>query len=452
MKSTAAALRDNLLQQARRFSTPVLPLNEQGQARTHRRGGLKTPRELFSRSTLWGWLASPYSAKCRALLHYKQITFADASPSALQLYCRIRPAVGRMIMPSIRLADGSWRQDSALICDEIEAEHPIPATRPSGAAQQLASSLLELHADEWLPIMALHFRWNRPDNASWAQREFGQHAFPLLPVNLGAHLVKPAANKMKSFRRAQGVLPETHPGIERYAVELVTNLEAHFRDTNQTFLLGARPCRGDFSLYGPLYAQLYRDPYSRALFAEAPHVVAWLERLHGHRCDESFPELPCRVPPDSNPANTYLSRDSVPSTLDPIFRGIFAEQWRFLHALSQSIDEHLDAQCEHSCDDAQPQRISLPRALHSLPFMIGGSAGKRRLLTYQAWRLQRPLDLYTALEVAPSRSLELQSVDAWLRRLDAIKQFCAVRPRWRLEREFKLPLAKEKFYASRLRM
>ena len=74
-------------------------------------------------------------------------------------------------MPTVRLSDGQWRQDSALICDEIEAEHPDPSTTPGGAAQQMAASLLELHADEWLPMLALHYRWNLPANAEWATRE-----------------------------------------------------------------------------------------------------------------------------------------------------------------------------------------------------------------------------------------------------------------------------------------
>lgn len=146
------------------------------QAKTHRRGGLKVASERFSRSTLYGWLVSPYTAKVRAQLAYKGISFTDASPSAVSLYGKVKPAVGRLIMPTMKLADGSWRQDSALICDEIEAEHPEPTTRPTGAAQQLASLLLELHADEWLPMLALHYRWDMPGNASWAQAEFGRCA------------------------------------------------------------------------------------------------------------------------------------------------------------------------------------------------------------------------------------------------------------------------------------
>jgi len=46
------------------------------------------------------------------------------------------------------------------------------------------------------------------------------------------------------------------------------------------FLFGARPNLAEFTLYGPLYAHLYRDPESGAIMkAKAPRVAAWTERL-----------------------------------------------------------------------------------------------------------------------------------------------------------------------------
>ena len=390
-------------------------------------------------STLYGWLVSPYTSKVRSMLAYKRIPFTDASPSALSLAFTVKPAVGRVIMPTMRLADGTWRQDSALICDEIEAAHPdSPPTKPPGAAQALASSLLELHADEWLPILALHYRWNVPGNAAWAAEEFGRCALPWAPRALATAVSRPFAAKMQSFRKVQGVAPCTHGGIEAFAAQLISTLEAHLR--SHPFLLGGAACRGDFALYGPIYSHLYRDPHSRSLFDGAPHVVSWLRRLHGHATDPAFPSEPAASPPSSPPSSpgAFLPADVVPATLDPIFRALFDEQWPFLAALSSALDEVRDRRPEDT-----PDACRVPRALGYAPFAVGGAEGERRLVSYQAWRLQRPLDAYRALELAPARSTELASADAWLTRLGARETFRALRPKWRLQRQSELPLPQE---------
>ena len=422
------------------------------QAKTHRRGGLKVATERFTGSTLYGWLVSPYTAKVRAHLAYKGVPFQDSSPSALQLFGRLQPAIGRLIMPTMKLSDGTWRQDSALICDEIDAEHTEPSSRPSGATQHLASMLLELHADEWLPMLALHHRWDNPVNAAWAQSEFGRCAFPLLPRALSGRLAKPMADRMRAIRSAQyGRDPATHDGIQSHARLLVRTLEEHLA-AGSPYLLGGRACRGDFALYGPLWAHLYRDPFWRgALFGDAPHVVSWMERLHGHTADPAFPELASRpAAPPAAPDGRYLPSDAVPEALDPIFRAIFAEQWVHLIELWAALDAHLDEAARETVGGGVEEDVRAPRALGAVPFQVGGCAGERRLLTYSAWRTQRPLDLYATLQLAPSRELELASVNRWLTRIGAMEAFASLRPRWRIERDWRLPSSKEKFRATRV--
>ena len=427
------------------------------QAKTHRRGGLQVARETYAGSSLFGWMVSPYTAKVRAHLAYKNVTFSDVAPSAFTIAGKISPAVGRVIMPTVQLADGTWRQDSALICDEIDREHPEPSTRPTGAAQQMAASLLELHADEWLPMLALHYRWDIPENAAWAQQEFGRSAFPLLPSVLSEHLAKPIADRMRALRSVHyGPEVATMRGIEAHATLLIAALETHL-SSGAPYLLGGRASRGDFALYGPLWAHLYRDPGCREqLFGEASHVVQWMERLHGHASDPAFPTMPCRIRRIGEPEGQFLPSDHVPEALDPLFRALFAEHWEHLRELSAALDAHLDEQAAAQRTDVQPvpgeaadSELHVPRALGSSAITVGGHEGCRRLLTYSAWRLQRPLDLYNQLQLAPSRSLELDSVNKWLLRLGALDTFASLRPRWRLERESALPNTKERFRARR---
>ena len=149
-----------------------------------RDGVASTKRKLadYSNCTLHGWLSSASSAKVRAMLAYKRIPFTDLEPSLEQLKASVAPNVGRVSMPAVRLEQAAeqgctggqdklgkalspfakrekrshsewWRQESAVICDDLEAAHPEHPTTPPGVCQRLAASLLELHGDAWLPML-----------------------------------------------------------------------------------------------------------------------------------------------------------------------------------------------------------------------------------------------------------------------------------------------------------
>ncbi len=318
----------------------------------------------------FGWIISPYSAKTRSYLRFKQIPFTDRAPSARQLATSIRSAVGKPIMPTIRRADGSWMQDSSEIIDTLEAEFPEPSLTPRGPTQRLVSLLIELHADEWLPMAALHYRWNREENARFALNEFARYGFPWLPAFLGRPLARPMAKRMASYLPLLGVSDATIPGLEAFTEQLISNLDQHFCD--HSYLLGGRPCLGDFALLGPLWAHLYRDPASRALFEETPSVVAWMKRL-------------------LNPTDEwggFMLNDEVPASLEPVLSGLFKEQFLYLQNLVAAINRY--------CDE-NPEATRVPRSLGDTDFVIGGIQGHRKLVTFSQWMAQRPLGLYQQL-------------------------------------------------------
>eukprot|EP00929_Paragymnodinium_shiwhaense_P120565 TRINITY_DN92518_c0_g1_i1.p1 TRINITY_DN92518_c0_g1~~TRINITY_DN92518_c0_g1_i1.p1 ORF type:complete len:400 (-),score=39.74 TRINITY_DN92518_c0_g1_i1:372-1571(-) len=383
--------------------------------------------------THYSWLLSPYSAKTRALLRYKKVAFDDVPPSATELYLsKIRPAVGRAIMPTARTPEGEWLQDSALIYDTIEERFPEPSTTPPGAAQQLASLLVELAADEWLTSLCLHYRWNLAGNAEWARKEFGRWGFPMLPERLASSLAGPIARKMQSYLPVLGISEATIPGIERFAADLIKTLDGHL--ASHSFLLGEVPCRGDFALFGPLWAHLYRDPHSRDLFDDAPHCRRWMRALHAH--DDTFGNEPNSAVKSDGSANRggqapgeagggcFLPDDVVPSSLDPFFVTIFKEQWPFLQAVMDGVDQYMS-------DHPSAQRV--PRVVGSARFCIGGAVGERKLLTFMHWKAQRPLRTFAALD-----GQELSSAELWLNRVRGLK---ALRrpPQYWLERIGWLP-------------
>ncbi len=338
---------------------------------------------MHERYLHFGWPVSPYSAKTRAYFRFKKLPFDDRCPTVAELMLRIRRKVGRPIMPTVLTPEGEWMQDTSEIIDALERRHPTPSIIPPGPTQRVASLLLELHGDEWLPTSALHYRWNVTANAAFALDEFAAYGFPRLPRRVGRLLVRPFAEKMRGYRSIVGIHPETTSGIERFTETLIAQLETHLAE--HPFLLGGRPCLGDFALFGPLWAHMFRDPGTTHLFAAAPHVRAWFERL---------------VRPVGAPG-AFAPDDAVPDTLDPIFRVLFAEQFPFVRALVSAID---------SWCDANPGAERVPRALGDHAFTIGGSAGQRRLVTFTQWMAQRPLAAYGALD-------DREAVDAWLARV-----------------------------------
>jgi len=330
----------------------------------------------------FGWPVSPYSAKTRSYLRWKQIPCTDVEVGALKLFTTIRRAVGRAVMPTVRRPNGTWMQDSSEIIDTFEHEFPTPSIVPVGPRQRIASLLLELHGDEWLPIVAMYTRWTIRENRSFARNEFARSGFPRMPKLLSRRLMAPIAKKMAAYLPILGVSEATGPGIEAFAQALIANLDAHFQV--HPYLLGTRPCLGDFALYGPLWAHCYRDPGSRHYFADAPAVVGWLERLT---------DLPVRP-------GTFLPGDVVPETLNPIFSTLFREQWPYIQTLVGAI--------ETWCSQ-HPAATRVPRALGDCRFEIGGYSGTRRLITFTQWMTQRPLEAYA--ELTPH---ERESVDTWL--------------------------------------
>ena len=129
---------------------------------------------------------------------------------------------------------------------------------------------------------------------------------------------------------------------------------------------------GDFGLIGPLYAHLYRDPYSGRLMQEqAPHVFAWVQRMID-------PEV-C--------SGEFLENDQVPDTLFPLLARMFKEQGP---VLMSTIDQVKIWSETH-------QEAQVPRALGSHAFCVEGVVEERRVFPFNQWMWQRPYDFFHEL-------------------------------------------------------
>ena len=69
---------------------------------------------------LYGWEVSPYTEKVEVYLKYKGIPFRTVRPSIYTLSRKIKPAVGKMIMPVVYINGKNHIQDATVIIDYFE--------------------------------------------------------------------------------------------------------------------------------------------------------------------------------------------------------------------------------------------------------------------------------------------------------------------------------------------
>lgn len=321
---------------------------------------------------VYGAEFSLYSGKLRSYLRKKGLDFEEIRPSILTYKRFIRPRTGVGYIPVLQTPEDEVVQDTTEIIGFLEECHPEPSVYPQTPSQRLVALLLEVYGDEWLIIPAMHYRWNFPEeNQPFIHDEFGGLLFPWLPQFMRRILGRRIGKRFAGFVPALGITEDTRAAVETSWLALLADLERHFAE--YSFLIGDRPCIGDFGLIGPLYAHLYRDPHpGRLMRQHAPNVCAWVERMMS-----------------SEPVSgDFLSDDEIPVTLMPILRRMATEQVPVLLDTVRRLAEW------HA---ANPETERIPRNLGRHRFRIEGVEGERAVLPFSLWMWQRPLDYVRAL-------------------------------------------------------
>lgn len=351
---------------------------------------------------LYGAPVSYFTAKIRPALRAKGVHFADLIATK-QIYRElIRARTGLAFIPVVTTPDGEIWQDTSEILDRLEARVPQPALVPPSAFLRVVASLLEVYADEFLLIPAMHYRWSFPESETKARGDFSA-------TNTDAEAANRFADRMKGSIVGLGVTPESAPAIEAHTRDLLGALERLFAE--QPFLLGERLSVADCALLGPLYAHLYLDAVpGRLLRARAPRVCGWIERANhpdpenvGAWSDDASAAERLR------PLLSLVGRDAAPLVLDSA---------RATEAWADTVERTGD---------------ELPRGVGRHATALRGVALERNTSPYTLWMLQRPQAIYKGLS-----DEERARVDGWLAGT-GLEAWLSHRPRVRLaKRGFKL--------------
>ena len=330
---------------------------------------LKEPIGKFF--TLYGWEVSPYTAKVRSYLQHKNIPFKTIAPNILDLKRTIEPRTGKMVMPVVVTPQGEMIQDSTVIIEYLEKKFPDNSVNPDTPKQYFVALLMELCGDEWLSMAALHYRWNYPENTHYILNQFGKNAFPYLPGYIQRKFASPFANKMRSYLPALGITSHMHEALETNTHKILSLLNQHFE--NQPYLLGSTPCIGDFSLFGPIYAHLHRDPCPDNLISQYTNILAWVNRLDNDT---------------QRKHGNFLDNDTVPDTLLELIALIIEHQFPLINASMNSISKW-------KLEDKS--RVKLPQKLGKAIMHIEEIKTERMNITYPYWMFQRISDYYLNL-------------------------------------------------------
>lgn len=319
--------------------------------------------------TLYGSQMSYFTGKARAYLDWKGVDYTEIPPTPEVMKDVIIANVGWPVIPVLKTPDGRIVQDTADIIADVEATQPSPAVLPEGPVQRFASYLIQLFADEWLTIPAMHYRWNH--NEEWIYTQFGKSAAPNASPDQQYEAGKTVGQRFRGFVPLLGVSDATIPGIEASYEAFLADFSAHLE--HHDYVFGGQASFADFALYGPLYAHQYHDPYSGELMKRiAPRVAAWVERLMAGA-------------PSSGP---LLSDDQIPETLLPILARQMSEQLPVLLATNDMLATW--------AKDAEPLE-DLPRGFDMTPFTTGGHSGLCMARSFALLRLQTALDARDAL-------------------------------------------------------
>jgi glutathione S-transferase len=229
---------------------------------------------------LAGQYGSPYTLKMRAVLRYRRIPFRWVLRNSIWDDIPTPPVaiIPVIVYPTADGGHGEATVDSSPQITRLEGEFAGRSLVPADPALAFVDALVEDYGDEWVTKAMYHYRWAYEADIDKAGR--------LLPLSQDLQMDSDQQQRSYQYittrqigRRALvGSTDENRPIIEGSYERLLDLLTQLF--STQDFLLGARPGRGDFGVFGQLSQLVKWDPTPMEIAAtRAPKVIHWVDRM-----------------------------------------------------------------------------------------------------------------------------------------------------------------------------
>ena len=339
--------------------------------------------------TLYAITHSLYSGRARSYLIKRGIPFRELSTGHESFKAEVLPEAKLPTIPTLKTASGEVIRDGAAIIEYFEAADGRPC-QPAGPRQRIVSALFDAIGAEGLLRPAMHYRWNfQPDNLDFVRYHF---FYSQRDVPAREEKTDKMMQRMQHVAQIWGVNDATIPLVESLYLEVLDALNAHFE--NHAYLLGWRPCVGDFGLLAPMYAHLGRDPHPmRIMQQRATRVYRWVERMN--RPDQDVPEY-------YDAGDDFLADDAVPDSLLKVLEVLAQDFVPESRASSEVINAWL-------ADNPPEPGTPAERFIGPCEFSVRDQSIASVAQPYRFFQLQRVHSLYDALAES-----ERAAVDAML--------------------------------------
>ena len=234
---------------------------------------------------IYGAEMSPYSVKVRSYFRFKDIPHRWL-PRNADTMADYQKFAKLPIVPLVVTPDDEGIQDSTPIIERLEESFPEPSIHPADPTLRFLSEVLEEFGDEWGNKWMFHLRWARPLDQEACAGRLASGAAPSADESQRADMAAQIRERMVGRVWFVGSSEQTAPQIEASFDDTLGILEAHLAE--RPYLMGARPCFGDFGLWAQIY-EAWTDPTAGALVeARAPAVLEWLQRMLFPRVEGDF--------------------------------------------------------------------------------------------------------------------------------------------------------------------
>lgn len=363
--------------------------------------------------TLWGMPGSLYTGKARAYLRRCRLPFVERPPGDPEFSERVRPEIGRWIIPVLETPEGEIVQDGSAIIDFLEARHaPERPARPENPALAALAHLFELFGGEGMLRAAMHYRWNfDAENVAFLEEDFSRAlAPPLADAQTRKAVFDFSSGRMRKACASFGVNDATKALVESSYGEFLRLFEAHLEA--HTYVLGGRATHADYGLFNPLFAHLARDPKPAALMKRTALLVwRWTERMNAPHVDMGHYGV----------AEAPLFKiAAVPETLKALMRFVAEDFFPELAAHVAFANDWLAARPDLPEGDLGVDKPSR-RAIGAARFQWRGADIETPVMPYRFWLLQRMQDTAGAADETDRAALDALLAETGLSAMLALR-------------------------------